>query len=107
MSKEDNAMNSFEEQANELMKERFQKLKELQANGKDPFDVYKVERTHTSKEVKENYEDLEGKTVTVAGRLMSKRVHGKAGFSDIHDRYGKIQLYIKINDVGEEKLKRI
>ena len=105
MSKEDNAMNSFEEQANELMKERFQKLKELQANGKDPFDVYKVERTHTSKEVKENYEDLEGKTVTVAGRLMSKRVHGKAGFSDIHDRYGKIQLYIKINDVGEEKLK--
>lgn len=105
MSKEDNVMNSFEEQANELMKERFQKLKELQSNGKDPFDVYKVERTHTSKEVKENYEDLEGKTVTVAGRLMSKRVHGKAGFSDIHDRYGKIQLYIKINDVGEEKLK--
>ncbi len=105
MSKEDNVINSFEEQANELMRERFQKLKELQSNGKDPFDVYKVERTHTSKEVKENYEDLEGKTVTVAGRLMSKRVHGKAGFSDIHDRYGKIQLYIKINDVGEEKLK--
>ncbi|EJO5347455.1 lysine--tRNA ligase [Clostridium botulinum] len=105
MSKEDNAMNSFEEQANELMKERFEKLKELQANGKDPFDVYKVERTHTSEQVKENYEQLEGKSVTVAGRLMSKRVHGKAGFSDICDRYGKIQLYIKINDVGEEKLK--
>ena len=51
---------------------RRQKLEELQAEGKDPFDVYKVERTHTSKEVKDNYEELEGKVVTVAGRLMSK-----------------------------------
>lgn len=105
MSKDDNIMNDFEENANELMKERFQKLKDLQSNGKDPFDVYTVERTHTSEEVKANFEELEGKSVTVAGRLMSKRVHGKAGFSDVFDRYGKIQLYIKINDVGEEKLK--
>ncbi|GAA0745215.1 lysine--tRNA ligase [Clostridium oceanicum] len=105
MSNEDNIMHSIEEESNELIKERLQKFKDLQSKGKDPFDVYKVERTHTSKEVKENYEELEGKSVTVAGRLMSKRVHGKAGFSDIHDRYGKIQLYIKINDVGEEKLK--
>lgn len=73
MSKEDNVMNSFEEQANELMKERFQKLKELQANGKDPFDVYKVERTHTSKEVKENYEDLEGKTVYSSRKTYVKK----------------------------------
>ncbi|WP_050606219.1 lysine--tRNA ligase [Clostridium niameyense] len=105
MSKDDNIMNDFEENANELMKERFQKLKDLQSNGKDPFDVYTVERTHTSEQVKANFEELEGKSVTVAGRLMSKRVHGKAGFSDVFDRYGKIQLYIKINDVGEEKLK--
>ena len=67
--------------------------------------MYKVERTHTSQEVKDNYEKLEGTQVIIAGRLMSKRVHGKAGFSDVHDRYGKIQLYIKIDDVGEEKLK--
>lgn len=106
MSNEENNINlEQEEDFNELIKERRQKLAKAQAEGRDPFDVYKVNRTHTSKEVKENYEELEGKTVTVAGRLMSKRVHGKAGFSDIHDRYGKIQLYIKINDVGEEKLK--
>ncbi|CAG7839024.1 lysyl-tRNA synthetase [Clostridium novyi B str. ATCC 27606] len=94
-----------EAEFNALVKERMQKLSNLQEQGKDPFDVYKVERTHTSKQVKDNYDDLEGKNVTVAGRLMSKRVHGKAGFSDIRDRYGKIQLYIKIDDVGEEKLK--
>ncbi len=94
-----------EEEFNALIKERRQKLSSLQEANKDPFDVYKVERTHTSDEVKENYDQLEGKSVTIAGRLMSKRVHGKAGFSDIHDRYGKMQLYIKIDDVGEEKLK--
>lgn len=94
-----------EAELNNLLKERRQKLTELQAEGKDPFDVYTVKRTHTSVQIVENYDELEGKTVTVAGRLMSKRVHGKAGFSDIFDRYGKIQLYIKIDDVGEEKLK--
>ena len=84
---------------------RRQKLEELQAEGKDPFDVYKVERTHTSKEVKDNYEELEGKTVTVAGRLMSKRVQGKIGFADIHDRDGKLQLFLKVNNLGAERLK--
>ncbi|KOA18759.1 lysine--tRNA ligase [Clostridium homopropionicum DSM 5847] len=94
-----------EQEFNALIKERRQKLTNLQEAGKDPFDVYKVERTHSSKDIKERYDELEGKQVTVAGRLMSKRVHGKAGFSDIHDRCGKIQLYIKVDDVGEEKLK--
>lgn len=94
-----------EKEMNDLLKERRQKLSDLQAQGKDPFDVYKVNRTHTSNVIKEKYDELEGKEVTVAGRLMSKRVHGKAGFSDVHDKYGKIQLYIKIDDVGEEKLK--
>lgn len=84
---------------------RRQKLEELQAQGKDPFDVYKVERTHTSKEVKDNYEELEGKTVTVAGRLMSKRVQGKIGFADINDRDGKLQLFLKVNNLGAERLK--
>ncbi|MDP4146463.1 MAG: lysine--tRNA ligase [Bacillota bacterium] len=109
LTKEEIKQRKLEEKAaaefNSLLQIRRQKLSDLQAAGKDPFDVYKVERTHTTKEIKDNYEELEGKQVTVAGRLMSKRVQGKAGFSDIHDRYGKIQLYIKIDDVGEEKLK--
>jgi lysyl-tRNA synthetase class 2 len=90
---------------NEQVTLRRQKLAELQAQGKDPFDVYKVNRTHTSREIKEGFETLEGQTVTVAGRLMSKRVQGKAGFSHIQDRYGRLQMYIKIDDVGEERLK--
>ncbi|WP_461207628.1 lysine--tRNA ligase [Clostridium sp. DL1XJH146] len=93
------------EEFNVLVKERRQKLSKLQEEGRDPFDVYKVERTHTSDEIKNNYDELEGKEVKIAGRMMSKRVHGKAGFSDVHDRYGKMQLYIKIDNVGEEKLK--
>ncbi|MDD3223307.1 MAG: lysine--tRNA ligase [Clostridium sp.] len=94
-----------EKEMNNLLKERRDKLAELQEKGQDPFDVYKVERTHTSKQISDNYDELEGKTVKIAGRLMSKRVHGKAGFSDLFDRYGKMQMYIKIDDVGEEKLK--
>jgi len=105
MSKDEKKLHALEEKSNELIRERLQKFEDLKEAGKDPFDVYKVERTHTSKEVKDNYDTLEGKDVTVAGRLISKRVHGKAGFSDLYDRYGKIQLYIRINDVGEEKLK--
>ncbi|KAA8671204.1 lysine--tRNA ligase [Clostridium sp. HV4-5-A1G] len=105
MTKEEKSIHMLEENSNELIKERLQKLELLKGEGKDPFEVYKVNRTHTSKEVRDNYETLEGKDVTVAGRLISKRVHGKAGFSDLYDRYGKIQLYIKINDVGEDKLK--
>ncbi|MCI1994810.1 MAG: lysine--tRNA ligase [Clostridium luticellarii] len=105
MSKDQKNIQIREENANELTKERLEKLAALKEEGKDPFEVYKVERTHTSEEVRNNYETLEGKDVTVAGRLISKRVHGKAGFSDLYDRYGKIQLYIKINDVGEDKLK--
>lgn len=105
MSNEEKNLMNEEQEFNQLIQERRQKFFDLQAEGKDPFEVTKVERTHTSEEIKSNFEELEDKEVTVAGRLMSKRVHGKAGFSDIHDRYGKIQLYIKINDVGEERLK--
>lgn len=93
------------EELNSLLLERRQKLADMQADGRDPFDVYTVERTHTSKQIKEGFDELEGKEVVVAGRLMSKRVHGKAGFSDIHDRYGKLQFYIKIDLVGEDNLK--
>lgn len=98
-------LQKLEEEYNNLMGQRVEKLKSLQAEGKDPFEIVKYDRTHTSEQVKANFEELEGKSVKVAGRLMLKRVHGKAGFSDIHDRYGKIQIYIRIDDVGEEKLK--
>jgi len=105
MASDEINIEQLEAKFNEQSMIRRQKLSDLQAAGKDPFDVYKVNRTHTSDQVRENYEELEGKDVTVAGRLMSKRVQGKAGFSDIHDRFGKMQLYIKIDDVGEEKIK--
>lgn len=105
MAKDELKFDKLEKQYNEYVMQRREKLSNLQQEGKDPFDVYKVERTHTTKQVRDDFENLDGSDVTVAGRLMSKRVHGKAGFSDIHDRYGKMQLYIKIDDVGEERLK--
>ncbi|MCM8709534.1 lysine--tRNA ligase [Clostridium sp. SYSU_GA19001] len=105
MANDELNVQQHETEFNEQIRIRRQKLADLQAAGKDPFDVYKVNRTHTSKDVKDNFEVLENQTVTVAGRLMSKRVQGKAGFSHIQDRFGRLQIYIKIDDVGEEKLK--
>jgi lysyl-tRNA synthetase class 2 len=106
MSTEEISIQELESQYNEQEGLRRDKLAELQSAGKDPFDVYKVNRTHTSEEVKANYNELEGKEVTVAGRLMSKRGQGKVVFSDIHDKDGKIQLFLKIDKVGEENLKQ-
>ena len=106
MSTEEMSIQELESQYNEQEGLRREKLAELQNAGKDPFDVYKVNRTHTSEEVKANYDTLEGKEVTVAGRLMSKRGQGKVVFSDIHDKDGKIQLFLKIDKVGEENLKQ-
>ncbi len=93
-----------EEQYNEFIKQRIDKLKKLKEENKDPFDVYKVNRNATTIEIKDKFDDFLDKEVLVAGRLMSKRVHGKAGFSDLIDRFGKIQLYIKKDIVGEENL---
>lgn len=106
MSTEEMNMQELESQFNEQERLRREKLVQLQQEGKDPFDVYKVNRTHSSQEVKDNFETLEGKEVIVAGRIMSKRGQGKVVFSDIHDRDGKIQLFIKIDEVGEEALKQ-
>lgn len=105
MSTEEMNVQELEAQFSEQEALRREKLAELQAAGKDPFDVYKVETTHVSKEVKDNFEELEGKTVKLAGRIMSKRGQGKVVFSDIQDRDGRIQLFIKIDIVGEEALK--
>lgn len=90
---------------NHLMKIRREKLEKLQQEGKDPFTITRFNRTHTSKQIEENYEELEGKDVTIAGRLMSKRIMGKASFCHIQDGEGKIQSYVSINDLGEESYK--
>ena len=106
MTNEEN--NMIEQESSRLSEQELQrreKLKALQEEGQDPFDVYKVEVTHNSRDIKENHEELAGVLIKTAGRLMRKRVQGKAGFSDIHDREGKLQLYIKLDNVGEEKLK--
>lgn len=105
MSTEEISLEELQSQYNEQETLRRGKLIELQNQGKDPFDVYKVERTHMSVEVKDNFETLEETTVTVVGRIMSKRGQGKVVFSDIQDRDGRIQLFIKIDAVGEENLK--
>jgi len=94
-----------EQDLNELLKIRREKLANLQAEGKDPFEITKFNRTHTSADVKDKFEELEGKDVVVAGRIMAKRVMGKASFYHIQDMQGKLQAYIKRDDVGEESYK--
>ena len=88
----------------ELLQIRRDKLTELQKAGKDPFAITRYDVTHHSNEVKENFEQMEGQTVRLAGRLMSKRGMGKAVVSDLQDGGGRIQLYVRIDDVGEEAL---
>ncbi len=99
---ENNLNNQEQLDENHLIAIRKEKLKELQEKGKDPFKITKYNRTHLSKEVKDNYDELEGKDVTVAGRIMAKRIMGKASFCTIQDSTGKIQSYVSINDLGEE-----
>ncbi len=105
MANEEMNIKELEAKYNEQEALRRQKLKELQEQGKDPFDVYKVERTHTSSQIRENYDQLENEEVKIAGRLMSKRVQGKAGFADIHDRDGRMQLFVKVDILGQDRLK--
>ena len=90
---------------NHLMQIRRDKLAELQEKGKDPFEITKFNRTNTAGEVKANYEEFEGKYITVAGRIIAKRIMGKASFCTIQDTDEKIQSYVSINDLGEEKYK--
>ena len=90
---------------NHLMQIRREKLKELQDAGKDPFDITEYDRTEFSKQIKDNYEKYENKDVSVAGRIMAKRIMGKASFCTIQDSTGKIQSYVSINDLGEESYK--
>lgn len=97
--------NGQEPDLNQLRKVRREKLAELQQNGKDPFVITKYDQTHHSQEIKDNFEELEGKTVSIAGRMMSKRVMGKASFCNVQDLKGNIQSYVARDSVGEENYK--
>ena len=90
---------------NHLMQIRRDKLAELQAQGKNPFEITKFNRTNTAGEIKANYDKFEQKDVTVAGRIIAKRIMGKASFCTIQDSDEKIQSYVSINDLGEESYK--
>ena len=97
--------NGQEQDINHLRKVRREKLAELQANGQDPFQITKFDVTHHSKEVKDHFEELEGKSVVLAGRIMSKRIMGKASFCNIQDLQGNIQSYVARDSIGEEEYK--
>lgn len=90
---------------NEILKVRRTKLAELQENGKDPFQIMKYDVSHHSVDIKENFDTLEGQQVTIAGRIMSKRVMGKASFCNVADRIGNIQSYVARDSIGEESYK--
>ncbi len=97
--------NQSQQNINELLKVRRDKLAELQAAGKDPFQIMKYDVTHHSRDIKDNFDELEGKSVSIAGRMMSKRVMGKASFCNIQDLKGNIQAYVARDNVGEEEYK--
>ena len=97
--------NGQEQDINHLRKVRREKLAELQANGQNPFEITKYDVTHHSMEVKEHFEELEGKHVVLAGRMMSKRIMGKASFCNIQDLQGNIQSYVARDSIGEEEYK--
>ena len=94
-----------QKQLSEQVRIRREKLAELQSEGKDPFVITKFDVDHRSSEIKEDFGTLEGKTVTIAGRLMSKRVMGKASFCNVQDLCGNIQCYVARDSVGEDEYK--
>mgnify|MGYP004617486137 FL=1 len=105
MSEQPNNNQEQEQDLNKLMQVRKEKLDELQAQGKNPFAITKYDRTETAGQIKANYEKFEGKDVSVAGRIIAKRIMGKASFCTIQDSNGTIQSYVSINDLGEESYK--
>ena len=102
MSEEINTTQAAAEDYSEVVRVRREKLAKLQSEGRDPYQITKYSRTAFSSDIKDNFEEYEEKDVAVAGRLMSKRDMGKAFFADLQDGKGRIQLYVRINDLGEE-----
>lgn len=102
MSEEIQNVNETGENLSDILRIRRQKLADLQQTGKDPFNIVKYDVTDHVAEIKDNFESFENKDVSVAGRIMSRRDMGKANFIDIADTSGRIQVYIRIDDIGEE-----
>ena len=102
MAEAQNNQQNQEQDLNQILKARREKLANLQAAGKDPFVITKYDQTHHSQDIKDNFEALEGQTVSIAGRIMLKRVMGKASFCNVQDLKGNIQSYVARDSVGEE-----
>ena len=98
-------MNAQEQDINQLRKVRREKLAGLQEAGADPFKITTYDQTHHAREIRDNYDELEGKEVSIAGRLMAKRVMGKASFCNVQDLSGNIQCYVARDFVGEDAYK--
>ena len=105
MQENNNQNQEVELDENHLIQIRKEKLRELQEQGKDPYEITKFDRTNSAGEIKANYEDFEQKDVAIAGRIIAKRIMGKASFCTILDSDEKIQSYVSINDLGEESYK--
>ena len=95
-----------EKELNEVLKIRREKLATLREEGEDPFAITKFDRSNSISEIRENYAEYEGKIVTVAGRMMSKRVMGEMSFADLRDGGAKIQLCVKRDEMGDEPYKK-
>ena len=93
------------QELNELLRIRREKLAELQAQGQDPYVITKYDQTHHAADIKAQFDVLEGQTVSIAGRLMSKRIMGKASFCNVQDLSGNIQSYVARDSLGEEEYK--
>lgn len=102
MDKDQQNVIDNQENLTEVLKVRREKLSKLQEMGKDPFVQSRYDRTNYSMDIKNNFEEMEGKVVKIAGRIMSKRLQGKAGFIDIQDQEGRIQCYVRKDRIGEE-----
>ncbi len=102
MSKDQQNMIENQEDLTEVLRVRREKLTKLQEAGRDPFVQSKYERTSNSLEIKDNFEEMEGKSVKIAGRIMNKRLQGKAGFIDIQDQEGRVQCYVRKDRIGDE-----
>ena len=105
MAEQNNKQQQPEQDLNQLLKVRREKLAELQEAGNDPFVITKYDVTHHSQVIKDNFEELEGQEVTVAGRMMNKRIMGKASFCNIQDLKGNIQSYVARDEIGVEEYK--
>ena len=95
--------NGTVEDLSEVLQVRRDKLAKLQEMGRDPFHQSRYDRTSNSMAIKDNFDEMEGKIVKIAGRIMSKRIQGKAGFIDLQDQEGRIQCYVRLDRIGEEE----